>query len=68
MKYIVQLCLINDVLNEETFHTENQAFIHIGRIIRNSLFPIKVEVEGRFSVKDGVEVLTETVYHLYEQE
>lgn len=68
MKYTVQLCSINDVLNEETFHTDNQAFIYIGRIITNSLFPIEVKVERKYLVKGGAEILTEIVYHLYECE
>lgn len=68
MKYIVQLCSISDVLNEETFYTDNQAFIYIGRVITNSLFPIEVKVERKYLVKNGAEILTEIVYHLYECE
>lgn len=45
MKYTIQTCSIDNVINEETFYTDNQVFIYIGRIITNSLFSIKVEVE-----------------------
>lgn len=68
MKYTVQLCSKEHIINEETFHVDNQAFIYIGKIITNSLFPIEVAVERKYLVKDGVEILTAIVYHLYKCE
>lgn len=68
MRYIVNLYSNNRVISECKFHSQQEAFIHIGRVITNAANPIIVEVEilQRYFIKDGVSRATTLVYHLRE--
>lgn len=63
MTYVVKLYTASKI-TFTMFNTEDKTFLHIGKIITESAFPIEIIVERKQLVKDGVNTLIEIVYHL----
>jgi hypothetical protein len=66
MEYIVNKYSDDEITSSATFTVRPEAFIRIGQIITNALFPIEIQVERKYIAKDGIETLTAIVYHIHE--